>query len=149
MNYDDYKRVGLPWDDEEDLKLNDLYNNKKKDILEISELHMRAPGGIISRLIRNEIIANRTNARGYENYKNSDLYKEICLRNKSNIKKKKEDLSLELLNRKNQNILITMNKNDYMLLQNDIDDIKNEIKELKLICKNIVEMFNAVYEFEN
>ena len=110
---------------------------------------MRAPGGIISRLIRNEIIANRTNARGYENYKNSDLYKEICLRNKSNIKKKKEDLSLELLNRKNQNILITMNKNDYMLLQNDIDDIKNEIKELKLICKNIVEMFNAVYEFEN
>ena len=30
MNYDDYKRVGLPWDDEEDLKLNDLYNNKKK-----------------------------------------------------------------------------------------------------------------------
>lgn len=149
MHYDDYKRVGLPWDDEEDLKLNDLYNNKQKDILEISELHMRAPGGIISRLIRNEIITNRISARGYEDYKNSELYKEICLRNRSNIKKKKEDLSLELLNRKNQNILITMNKNDFMLLQNDIDDVKSEIKELKLICKNIVEMFNAVYEFEN
>ena len=39
-------------------------------------------------------------------------------------------------------MLISINTSDYIELQNDVQDVKNAIKEL-------VEMMRAVYEFED
>ena len=47
------------------------------------------------------------------------------------------------------NVLITINKNDYIGLQNDIKIIKTDIKEMKNTIKELVEMMKAVYEFED
>ena len=118
------------------------------DIIEISKIHNRAPGGIISRLIKHNYIANRKLARGYIEYKNSDLYKEIVYNNKD---KNKSEIVYKPEKKLNQidNILISINKSDYIELQNDVKEMKNEIKDLKNTIKELVEMMKAVYEFED
>ena len=77
-----FKNAGEPWTENEHNQLNRLYNVDMLDIMEISKRHNRAPGGIISRLCKNNYIPNRTSARGYMTYKNSDLYKQIVSTNK-------------------------------------------------------------------
>ena len=86
-----FKNAGEPWTQEEDIQLNKLYNEDMLDIIEISKIHNRAPGGIISRLIKDNYIVNRQSARGYLAYKNSDLYKEIVNNNKDKRKNKLVD----------------------------------------------------------
>jgi hypothetical protein len=142
-----FKNAGEPWSPSEDARLNKLYNEDMLDIMEISKMHNRAPGGIISRLIKNKHIANRTLARGYAIYKNSDLYKEIVF-NKENAERQ---VKLDKQNKYMQidNALISINKNHYIELQNDVKEMKNEIKELKHSIKELVEIMKAVYEFED
>ena len=145
-----FKNAGEPWTQEEDTQLNKLYNEDILDIMEISKKHNRAPGGIISRLIKHNYIVNRTSARGYIEYKNSDLYKEIVSNNKDKKKTKIADkpeqkMKLEQID----NILISINKIDYIELQNDVKEMKNEIKELKNNIKELAEMMKAVYDFED
>jgi hypothetical protein len=72
-----FKNVDEPWSQEDDEQLDKLYNVDMLDIMEISNINNRAPGKIISRLYLHDYINNRTSARGYINYKNSDLYKKI------------------------------------------------------------------------
>ena len=47
------------------------------------------------------------------------------------------------------NILISINRIDYIELQNDVKEMKNEIKELKNNIKELTEMMKAVYDFED
>lgn len=143
-----FKNAGEPWSEEEDTQLNKLYNEDMLDIMEISRIHDRAPGGIISRLQKHNFIANRQSARGYITYKNSDLYKEIVYNNMN----KKKPMYLDKPTKiptSTENILITINKSVYLELQNDVKEMKNDIKELKNTIKELVEMMNAVYEFED
>ncbi len=148
-----FKNAGEPWSQEEETQLNKLYNEDMLDIIEISKIHNRAPGGIITRLIKNNYIFNRQSARGYILYKNSDLYKEIVSNNKDNKDKKKTEIAdkPEKKNKPTQidNILISINKIDYIELQNDVKEMKNEIKDLKNNIKELVEMMKAVYDFED
>ena len=145
-----FKNAGEPWTQEEDKQLNKLYNEDMLDIIEISKIHNRAPGGIISRLFKNNYIVNRQSARGYIAYKNSDLYKEIVSNNKD---KKKTEIAdkqeKKIKPTQIDNILISINKIDYIELQNDIKEMKNEIKELKNNIKELAEMMKAVYDFED
>jgi hypothetical protein len=145
-----FKNAGEPWSQEEDTQLNKLYNEEMLNIIEISKIHSRAPGGIISRLIKHNYIVNRQCARGYIAYKNSDLYKEIVNNNKD----KKKNKLLDNLEQKNKsieldNVLISINKSDYIELQNNVNEMKNEIKDLKNTIRELVEMMKAVYEFED
>ena len=135
-----FKNAGEPWTQEEDTQLNKLYNEDMLDIIEISKIHNRAPGGIISRLFKYNYIVNRQSARGYIAYKNSDLYKEIVSNNKD---KKKTEIA-DKSEKKNKPTQI-----DYIELQNDVKEMKNEIKELKNNIKELTEMMKAVYDFED
>jgi len=145
-----FKNAGEPWTLEEDVQLDKLYNIDSLDIIEICKIHNRAPGGIISRLKKKNYIANRHSARGYMSYKNSDLYKEIVSKNKDN---KKNNIQIDEPEKKittqMTNLLISINKSDYIELQNDVKEMKTEIKELKKTIKELVEMMKAVYEFED
>ena len=145
-----FKNAGGSWSQEEDTQLNKLYNEDMLDIMEISKIHNRAPGGIISRLIKHNYIVNRQSARGYINYKNSDLYKEIVSNNKDKKRSEIEDKPEKKIKPKQiDNILIGINKSDYIELQNDVKEMKNEIKDLKNSIKELVEMMKAVYDFED
>jgi len=145
-----FKNAGEPWSQEEDAQLNKSYNEDMLDIIEISNIHNRAPGGIISRLIKHNYIATRILARGYATYKNSDLYKEIVFNNKD---KKKNNIvdnpDKKIKPKQIDNILIDINKSDFIELQNDVKEMKNEIKDLKNSIKELVEMMKAVYDFED
>ena len=137
-----FKNAGEPWYQEEDNQLNQLYNVEQLDIMQISKIHNRAPGGIISRLCKHNYIQNRISARGYLEYQNSDMYKQIVLKNKeNNIQFQKENV------KKRENILITIDKNDYLELQTDIKGMKNEITELKKTIQDFVEIMKEMYDF--
>lgn len=148
-----FKNAGEPWTPEEDLQLNKLYNEEMLNIMDISEIHNRAPGGIISRLIKHNYIPNRISARGYMTYKNSDFYKDIVSNNKDKDKRKPKIADVtEKKIRKNKevdNIFISINKCDYIELKQDVIKMQNEITELKNTIKELVEMMKAVYEFED
>jgi hypothetical protein len=145
------KNAGEPWSAEEDEQLNKLYNTDKLDILEISKIHGRNPGGIISRLLKNNYIPNRMSARGYKTYKNSDLYKSIVESGKERKKiTKEEQKSIQNNTYIGQNIgqniddhninVINIDKNNYTDLINNINTIKNEILDLKIIVKDLVNL---------
>jgi hypothetical protein len=141
---------GQHWTSQDDNQLHNLYNEDALDIMEISKLIGRGPGVIISRLVKLNYIANRTLARGYTAYKNTDLYKQSVLssmnRNKTApvCKPEKTNKPIQI-----ENVLIGINKSDYIELQKDVKEMKNEINGLKNYLKELIEMMNAVYEFEN
>ena len=113
------------------------------DIMEISRIHCRAPGGILSRLKLLKYITHRQNARGYDLYKKSKFYKQAVQINKENYKHNlTEKLEQKIKTTQIDNTLISIYKNDFTELKNEIKDLKNNVKEL-------VEMMKAVYEFED
>ena len=145
-----FKNAGEPWSPEEERQLNKLYNEEMLDIMEISKIHCRAPGGILSRLKLLKYITHRQLARGYDLYKKSNFYKQAIQINKENYKNNlTEKLEQTIKHNQLDNTLISIHKNDYIELQNDVKEMKNEIKDLKNNIKELVEMMKAVYDFED
>jgi hypothetical protein len=143
MEISKYKPNGSFWSSQEDEELNNMYNDKLMDIIEISNIINRTPGSVISRLYKNKYISNRTSARGYITYKNSELYKSIVASGEGKKNNKQTTKS-------NDNISININgihAYENIELKNDIQEIKNEIKELKNNLKELIQMMKAVYEF--
>jgi len=56
---------GKQWTSDEDKMLAKLYNDQNLDIFQIAQIHQRAPGGIIARLLKNKLILDKKYARGY------------------------------------------------------------------------------------
>jgi hypothetical protein len=102
------------WKEYEDEQLNKLYNIDFLDIIDISKILNRTPGQIISHLHKYNYISNRTSARGYINYKNSDLYKSIVLSNKD---------KKTIIKSKNDNILLDINNTSRELQSDNISNI--------------------------
>ena len=145
-----FKNAGEPWTPEEEIQLNKLYNKEMLDIMEISKIHCRAPGGILSRLKLLKYITHRQLARGYDLYKKSKFYKQSIQINKENYKNNlTEKLEKTIKTNQLDNALICIHNNHYIELQNDVKEMKNDIKELKNTIKELVEMMKAVYEFED
>jgi ATP-dependent DNA helicase PIF1 len=65
------------WDDDEIEQLKTDYQINEKTICELGLIHRRTPGSISYKLKALELINHNTQSRGYDDYKNSDLYKEI------------------------------------------------------------------------
>ncbi len=145
-----FKNAGEPWTPEEERQLNKLYNEDLLDIMEISKIHCRAPGGILSRLKLLKYITQRQSARGYDLYKKSNFYKQAIQTNKENYKKNlTEKLEQTIKSNQLDNTLISICNNDYVELHDDVKEMKNEIKDLKNSIKELVEIMKAVYDFEN
>lgn len=145
-----FKNAGEPWTPEEERQLNKLYNEDMIDIMEISKIHCRAPGGILSRLKLLKYITHRQLARGYDLYKKSNFYKQAIQINKENYKNNlTEKLEQTIKTNQLDNTLISIYKHDYIELQHDVKEMKNDIKDLKNSIKELVEMLKAVYNFED
>jgi DNA polymerase III epsilon subunit-like protein len=80
--------AGKPWTQEEDALLSNLYFSEKLDLLQIAEIHKRAPGGIISRLIKNQIIPDKRSIRGYNDFLKLEETKEKTLKQPNESPKK-------------------------------------------------------------
>jgi mevalonate pyrophosphate decarboxylase len=138
-------KIGKKWTQEEDDQLLRLYNEEKLDIIEIAKQHSRLPRAIAVRLVKHEIISNEIEANGYSNYKNSDYYKET-MEQKNSIKKEKP---IKKIQEDNNNYLISINRNDYLRLQDDITEMKQNIFTLNTNMTELITMIKSIYEFED
>ena len=138
-------KIGKKWTQEEDEQLLRLYNEEKLDIIEIAKQHSRLPRAIAVRLVKHEVISNEFEANGYSNYKNSEYYKET-MEQKNSIKKEKPTM---IKIQEDNNYLITINRNDYLRLQDDINEMKQNIFTLNTNIKELITMIKSIYEFED
>jgi mevalonate pyrophosphate decarboxylase len=138
-------KIGKKWTQEEDDQLLQLYNEEKLDIIEIAKRHSRLPRAIAVRLVKHEVISNEFEANGYSNYKNSDYYKET-MEQKNIIKKEKPTYKKS---QEDNNYLITINRNDYLRLQDDITEMKQNIFTLNSNMTELITMIKSIYEFED
>jgi len=140
-----FSRSGQSWSKEEDEKLNKLYNVDLLDIIQISKIHERMPGGILSRLRKNGIIIDTRLARGYQDFINNPIYKKEKIDKKKSITINSNIINVD----KEQNeIKQNITYNDFLNLHQTIHSMKNEIQELKNIVNDLSVMLKAVYEFE-
>ena len=72
-----YSRQKTEWDENELQQMRAEYETKEMNISEIADIHRRTPGSISYKLKALNLIPHYTLSRGYSNYKNSALYKEI------------------------------------------------------------------------
>jgi len=138
MDY--YTNSGQLWSSQEEKQIKKEYNEDNLDINEIGKIHKRTPGGIGSRLCILGVIEHRVSARGYSEYKNSDLYKEICEKGPYKRKKPKEKKIKTSITE--SNVLISIKQSDYDNLIEEIYDVKDELHEIKNMIKNL-----AIYDF--
>jgi len=137
--------MGQKWSDEEEISLlEELNNNIAIGI--IAQTHNRTIGGINSR--RQEI--------AYKMYLKNVSFEEIIKQTKldyncieQTIQKRQPKNSKKIKTKEVDNIFISINKNDYIELENDVKSMKSDIYQIKNIVKELVEMMKAVYEFED
>ena len=137
--------MGQKWSDEEETLLLEEINNNI-DIEKIAQKHNRTIGGINSR--RQEI--------AYKMYLKKVSIEEIIKRTKldynfieQTIQKRQNNNSKKIKTKEIDNVFISINKNDYVELQNDVTKMKNDIKVIKNTLGELVEMMKAIYEFED
>ncbi len=122
-----YNRQKESWDKKELHDIQIEYEVKKMTISEIADIHHRTPGCISFKLKNLGLITDNKDSRGYLDYKNSKLYKEIVKTSKENDAEKK-------------------GKKDAF---KEISDMRNEIMELKKDVKQMLRLMNALYDFES
>jgi hypothetical protein len=137
--------MGQKWSNEEEILLLEELNNNI-DIGIIAEKHNRTIGGINSR--RREI--------AYKMYLKKISIEEIIKQTKldydfieQTIQKRQNNNSKKIKTKELDNIFISINKNDYIELQNDVKYMKTDIKQIKNTLGELVEMMKAIYEFED
>lgn len=140
-----FDNISKPWTNEDSQKLVELYNNENKNIQELGEIFIRTPGSIAAKLTHLKIINARQYARGYDEYLNSGIYKEVCDFYKL---QKKEKGKKQLKSKKEADNSTNFEKFEVRELKLEVKEMKIEIKELKEIIKNLSSMIEAVYEFE-
>jgi hypothetical protein len=147
-----YTRQKEPWSDTEINQIKDEYEIYEFTISQIADIHRRTPGSISYKLKNLKLINHNMLARGYDEYKNSNLYKEIVKNGKIEDAEKKQK-KLEKIKAKNEikseiKSLTEIKNIENILLQNEISEIKKNITDLKCSVSELTEMIKATYEFE-
>jgi hypothetical protein len=147
-----YTRQKDSWADSELQNLKKEYEISEMTISEIADIHKRTPGSIGYKLKALNIINSNRDARGYDEYRNSELYNEIVHNGKlydSEKKKDKKQINIDTNEIQIERSTIRERRN-YMInnYENDVKEIKKDIKELKKVVLQLTEMLKAIYEFE-
>jgi len=137
--------MGQKWTNEEEkILLEELNNNISIEV--IAQKHNRTIGGISSRCKEIAYKMYLKNISMEEIIKQTKLDYEYI---KQIIEKKQTYNSKKMMTTQMNNVLISINRNDYVELHNDIKKVKNDIKEIKNAIGELVEMMKAVYDFED
>jgi hypothetical protein len=155
ISYSDFTNSGKLWTSYDDEQLIKLYNEDKIDILQIAMKFLRPPGGIISRLIKFNIIEDKNSARGYEDYITSNLYIEACeltknrflKKDKPNIEISKDDI-IKSFNKVNKNMLTLqkqLNKYNHLKDQNEkLTEENNNLKNIMVTLQTQLDKYNQL-----
>lgn len=137
---DYYNRQKEVWDDKELCDIKNEYETKELSISQIADIHHRTPGSISYKLKNLGIITNHTLSRGYLEYKNSILYKEIVETGKAFDAKKKVNKETKL---KLKTEIPIINRT------NNIAELRKEVAFLRKDVKEMLRLLNALYDFES
>jgi hypothetical protein len=135
-----YDRQKEFWGDSELQEIRTEYENKGLTISEIADIHRRTPGSISYKLIKFGIIANNKQARGYDEYKNSNLYKEIVEKGKLNDSERRIKTNLRY-----ETITVPPQVN---IPFKQLVDLRTDVETLKTDVKEILRLMNAIYGFK-
>ncbi len=129
------------------------YTIKNMNIIEIGNIYKRTPGQIAYQLTKNNIITCYKEARGFDEYESSSLYKEIkdnshIKRQKRTEKKKLEREEKKVIKAKTKDDKLVKYCDDINLINNKIDKLSSEINEMKVGINKILELINLIYDFE-
>jgi len=105
------------------------------DIIKIADMHYRTPGSIAYKLKTAGLVDNHTLARGYNEYKNGELYKEIVGTGKLFQKKDKPKSNVDII--------------QMSIPIKEIVELKSEVESLKKDMKEMLRIINLIYEFES
>jgi len=141
-----YTRQKESWSEDELQQVRSEYEEKHLSISQIADLHRRTPGSISYKLKNLGIIAANTEARGYTEYKNSALYKEIVQSGKRGDTTKRKE-RLERATQPRLQLTSPLIQTDglsreLLIMKNDIASLKNDVKE-------ILHLIHSIYEFES
>ncbi len=87
----------------ENIEVRNLYENEKKDIIEIGNILNKSPGSIAYILEKMKIVDRRQLSRGYMEYVFSDLYK-ICKKERDDIREQNKIVKRENIKEKNSEL---------------------------------------------
>jgi hypothetical protein len=135
-----YDRQKEFWGDTELQEIRTEYQDKEMTISQIADIHHRTPGSISYKLIKFGIIANNNQARGYDEYKNSNLYKEIVGKNKLNDSERRIKT-----NSRYETITVPPQIN---IPFKQLVDLRSDVETLKMDVKEILRLMNAIYGFK-
>ena len=142
-----YTNSGTKWSLEETEQLKKEYLIDKINIGEICKNHKRFIGGITSRLQVLGLINEYDDTRGYIDFITTNTYKEMEKEKKmlyNQRRKEKKVKSEKEIEEVNNNIYITIKKNDYNELKCELLHLKSELYDIKNMIKKL-----AIYEFED
>ena len=105
------------------------------DIIKIADMHYRTPGSIAHKLKSTGLVDSHMLARGYGEYKNGELYKEIVGSGKLFEKKDKPKSNVDII--------------QMSIPIKEIVELKSEVESLKKDMKEMLRIINLIYEFES
>jgi hypothetical protein len=135
-----YNRQKESWSDNETQDIRTEYEIKEMTVSQMGDIHRRTPGSISYKLKSLGIIDHNTQARGYDEYKNSNLYKEIVGKGKiSDSERKIKRLS------RYETISVPPQIN---IPFKQLVDLRTDVETLKTDVKEILRLMNAIYGFK-
>ena len=164
-----YNRSKMPWTEDESTQVRKEYETDLLTIIQMADIHKRTPGCISYALQWYlKLIKHNTHARGYAEYKTSQLYQEVCLsckkEDKEKEKRKEEQLKAkegQKENAKKANEIVKELEKDMeedsisikvpkrmVAIMLELESMKNEIKELKTDVKQMLHYITSLYDFE-
>uniref|UniRef100_A0A6C0K3P6 Uncharacterized protein n=1 Tax=viral metagenome TaxID=1070528 RepID=A0A6C0K3P6_9ZZZZ len=160
-----YDRQKEPWGLGEIQDIRSEYETNEMTISQIADIHKRTPGCISYKLKNLGLITHNTLSRGYIEYKNSDLYREIIEQSKfedASRKLKKErrinmsEKITKYTTKPSESEVLAPNPKSKQVVELRLDtscaeiaELKNEVLSIKKDVREILRLMNAMYEFES
>jgi len=136
-----YNRQKDYYSDKELQDIRTEYETNEMTISQIADIHHRTPGSISYKLKNLGLITHNTLSRGYLEYKNSNLYKQIVEKGKSSDAEKKVNKEVTL-KAKTEDLQVRTSIREILEMRNEIADLKKDVKEM-------LRLMNALYDFES
>jgi hypothetical protein len=145
-----YDRQKEEWEQEELNQLRNEYDTREMTISQIADIHHRTPGSISYKLKNLNLITHNTASRGYLEYRNSYLYKEIVESGIHRSTKKAAEKIKEVIVKPDAILVneIVDRPVKRVRTANEIAELRAEIGVLRTDVKEILRIMNALYEFE-
>jgi len=136
-----YNRQKEYWSDKEVQDIRTEYKTQEMTISQIADIHHRTPGSISYKLQNLGLVTHNTLSRGYLDYKNSNLYKQIVEKAKRGATENKIKKEVKI-KAKTEDLSLVPPFREILEMRNEITDLKKDVKEM-------LRLMNALYDFES